>query len=222
MLLRHSRQWFRTSRQTRYSRRQGTTAGSGSSLPFGMRALPDTHGTATGTRSARGWQWPGFRSKNSNLGRPQNDPNGRPVCASVSGLRTRPLPHPSAWSCKLPHEQTCTKQASEQKRPSDPNPQMTCNSFRNLGFYGAPGEIRTPDLLIRSQSLYPAELRAHTTGFQRNLTQNSRDGRAAQSAPFRPQAPIAGEAATPGTGPRGFPVRYPNPLREPAWRRRRR
>ena len=29
---------------------------------------------------------------------------------------------------------------------------------------GAPGEIRTPDLLIRSQSLYPAELRAHTRG----------------------------------------------------------
>jgi DNA mismatch endonuclease (patch repair protein) len=29
----------------------------------------------------------------------------------------------------------------------------------------APGEIRTPDLLIRSQSLYPAELRAHTCGF---------------------------------------------------------
>ena len=29
--------------------------------------------------------------------------------------------------------------------------------------YGAPGEIRTPDLLIRSQPLYPTELRAHTT-----------------------------------------------------------
>ena len=27
---------------------------------------------------------------------------------------------------------------------------------------GAPGVIRTPDLLIRSQSLYPAELRART------------------------------------------------------------
>ena len=27
--------------------------------------------------------------------------------------------------------------------------------------YGAPREIRTPDLLIRSQSLYPAELWAH-------------------------------------------------------------
>jgi hypothetical protein len=26
---------------------------------------------------------------------------------------------------------------------------------------GAPGEIRTPDLLVRSQLLYPAELRAH-------------------------------------------------------------
>ena len=32
-----------------------------------------------------------------------------------------------------------------------------------FGFNGAPGEIRTPDLLIRSQSLYPAELRAHWT-----------------------------------------------------------
>ena len=29
------------------------------------------------------------------------------------------------------------------------------------GINGGPGEIRTPDLLIRSQSLYPAELRAH-------------------------------------------------------------
>ena len=27
--------------------------------------------------------------------------------------------------------------------------------------YGVPGGIRTPDLLVRSQSLYPAELQAH-------------------------------------------------------------
>jgi hypothetical protein len=38
---------------------------------------------------------------------------------------------------------------------------------QNLGnqleeFSGAPGGARTPDLLIRSQSLYPAELRART------------------------------------------------------------
>jgi hypothetical protein len=26
--------------------------------------------------------------------------------------------------------------------------------------YGAPGEIRTPGLLVRSQALYPTELRA--------------------------------------------------------------
>jgi hypothetical protein len=33
---------------------------------------------------------------------------------------------------------------------------------------GAPGEIRTPDLLLRRQSLYPAELRAR----QRNYTEH--------------------------------------------------
>jgi hypothetical protein len=30
-----------------------------------------------------------------------------------------------------------------------------------VGRAGAPGGIRTPDLLVRSQTLYPAELRAH-------------------------------------------------------------
>ena len=31
--------------------------------------------------------------------------------------------------------------------------------------FGAPGGIRTPDLLVRSQALYPAELQAHTVSF---------------------------------------------------------
>ena len=31
----------------------------------------------------------------------------------------------------------------------------------HLQLYGAPGEIRTPDRLVRSQVLYPTELRAH-------------------------------------------------------------
>ena len=31
---------------------------------------------------------------------------------------------------------------------------------------GAPGRIRTSDLLVRSQALYPAELRAHIAGMQ--------------------------------------------------------
>ena len=30
-----------------------------------------------------------------------------------------------------------------------------------LGVFGAPEGTRTPDLLVRSQSLYPAELQAH-------------------------------------------------------------
>ena len=33
------------------------------------------------------------------------------------------------------------------------------------GFSGAPEETRTPDLLIRSQTLYPAELPAHMRPF---------------------------------------------------------
>ena len=35
---------------------------------------------------------------------------------------------------------------------------------RYISNSGAPGKIRTPDLLIRSQTLYPAELRAHNPG----------------------------------------------------------
>ena len=39
---------------------------------------------------------------------------------------------------------------------------MTAENARN----GAPGEIRTPDLLLRRQPLYPAELRAHARWIQ--------------------------------------------------------
>ena len=35
-------------------------------------------------------------------------------------------------------------------------------------FYGAPKEIRTPDPLVRSQVLYPAELWAHAQYYTRN------------------------------------------------------
>jgi hypothetical protein len=52
---------------------------------------------------------------------------------------------------------------------------MAYNPFGLLYLNGAPGVIRTPDLLIRSQSLYPAELRAHkkssaTSGIAQQLT----------------------------------------------------
>src|SRR5215472_19148618 len=39
---------------------------------------------------------------------------------------------------------------------------------------GAPGEIRTPDLLVRSQSLYPTELRARARLDSSNLTDRAR------------------------------------------------
>jgi hypothetical protein len=37
------------------------------------------------------------------------------------------------------------------------------NLLEELRKYGAPGEIRTPDLMLRRHSLYPAELRARST-----------------------------------------------------------
>ena len=40
------------------------------------------------------------------------------------------------------------------------------------GNHGAPGRIRTSDLLVRSQALYPAELRAHIARMQ--LSKNNR------------------------------------------------
>ena len=54
---------------------------------------------------------------------------------------------------------------------------------------GAPGEIRTPDLLVRSQVLYPAELRA------RFFWRRGRDSNPRWS--FRPHTPLAGERLQP-------------------------
>ena len=40
--------------------------------------------------------------------------------------------------------------------------------------YGAPGEIRTPDLTLRRRSLYPAELRARNLRIQQDSLQRGR------------------------------------------------
>ena len=58
-------------------------------------------------------------------------------------------------------------------------PGMDLSDFAQVN--GAPGEIRTPGLLIRSQSLYPAELRAHL-GSGLNLCQSNKNSRTVQSA----------------------------------------
>ncbi len=48
--------------------------------------------------------------------------------------------------------------------------------------YGAPGRTRTVDLLVRSQTLYPAELRARIYFFRRK--------RLAESKGFEPSIPV--------------------------------
>ena len=48
---------------------------------------------------------------------------------------------------------------SPSRRKNDANKQK--RSLANASDLGAPEETRTPDLLIRSQTLYPAELPAH-------------------------------------------------------------
>ena len=39
-------------------------------------------------------------------------------------------------------------------------------TYHSVSCLGAPEETRTPDLLIRSQTLYPAELPAHMRSYQ--------------------------------------------------------
>ena len=42
------------------------------------------------------------------------------------------------------------------------------DSTKRLGIIGAPGEIRTPDLVVRSHALYPTELRARIDASGKN------------------------------------------------------
>ena len=72
----------------------------------------------------------------------------------------------------------------------------------HLDFIGAPGEIRTPDLLVRSQTLYPTELRAH---YSFSNWRRGRDYSSLRSSPFGPpplrgRVPCAGFAGS-GSNP---------------------
>ncbi len=59
--------------------------------------------------------------------------------------------HPCGF-CRTPFGSEISPQANETKKPP------ACGGF--FVSYGAPGEIRTPDLMVRSHALYPTELRA--------------------------------------------------------------
>ena len=54
--------------------------------------------------------------------------------------------------------------------PSVGAPSTRRNPRLSRGFGGTPGETRTPNLLIRSQTLYPIELRAHCGDYRRLVT----------------------------------------------------
>ena len=90
------------------------------------------------------------------------------VCAGQNNNRVS-----KNMRCQKENSVRCTwkpqhapKHAQAAKKPPELISQMASKLFDLFGVTGAPGEIRTPDLLIRSQSLYPAELRAHMLGLQ--------------------------------------------------------
>ena len=94
----------------------------------------------------------------------------------------------------------------ERKRACGGRPQA-------LDFFGAPGEIRTPDLLIRSQTLYPAELQAHGVGrggsprgsaMKLPTRPSAVKGRGASGAGGRPPGPRAAPEKRPGPNPATF------------------
>ena len=54
--------------------------------------------------------------------------------------------------------------------PATPWSQTKCSTkLSHFPIYGALEGIQTPDLLVRSQTLYPAELRAHATSNMRTV-----------------------------------------------------
>ena len=61
--------------------------------------------------------------------------------------------------------------AEKQKRKIVAKKPIVVGFFAMISFLtrycGVPEKIRTPDLLVRSQTLYPAELRAHSISAQR-------------------------------------------------------
>ena len=58
-------------------------------------------------------------------------------------------------------------------------------------FAGAPGKIRTPDLLIRSQTLYPAELLARSFLYSPESAPLANEGKPARVADLKNFSPDA-------------------------------
>jgi hypothetical protein len=81
--------------------------------------------------------------------------NGAPACATTE--------EPRAWSFSELLIQfagiTGFPASRDDSLSSEKKPEAVL--LPAFEFYGGPGEIRTPDQLVRSQLLYPTELRIH-------------------------------------------------------------
>ena len=82
---------------------------------------------------------------------------GRDAFAPATAVQNR-----SIRFCRTP-SRTAVRFGSSQSHQPYSIKQKAPRSVEPFALYGAPGEIRTPDLLVRSQTLYPTELRAQKT-----------------------------------------------------------
>jgi hypothetical protein len=76
---------------------------------------------------------------------------------AASGVERSSVPDSAPSACVK------TRRSSRRLKPANGSPQI----FESFDFYGAPGQIRTADLLVRSQTLYPTELRAREVHYSR-------------------------------------------------------
>ncbi len=100
---------------------------------------------------------------------PRND---KPLAFTVLSTACSERQHCAGPGCPLPYR-VCTVGESAQKFAADNGSAIAALLFRSPGIknnlcltakviFGTPEGTRTPDLLVRSQSLYPAELPART------------------------------------------------------------
>ena len=109
-----------------------------------------------GQRLAR---WPeGLRAVGSNQrqGWPRAVPERLTHCLRQFALRAASLRSAVCRLALLASVRTAEFETNSPETQKQKGPRK-----EGLLVFGAPGEIRTPDLLVRSQTLYPTELRAH-------------------------------------------------------------
>ena len=121
--------------------------------------------------------------------RPLGRPIGGLLSVALSSASRRPgvTRHPALWSSDFPRPPGQKPAAAVRTR----FPRLS-NSMAERRPPSAPGRIRTPDLLIRSQTLYPAELRARPARLSR-LQRGSHPSVSREDAQYR--APSSGGQA---------------------------